>query len=375
MRFTTRLICILTAMAAANAAQADEVTVGGLPPVVVHRTGSGDSKKLEFLSMTFLPGRGFEVFQITGNVPGLGETNLLDSPDVSVAAQKPNGEGDDYMGNLNHSFGATFLVPFALRLSGDVSEDKKTVTAHWHGKPIVLPNDYLGHYAVHGLINQMHVEDVKVADTRDGKVITAVLHAGDFGGYWLSKTDVHYKITLTGDAVDVQVTATNVGDVEEPMGMGWHPFLKIPSGDRSQARLHIPAATISATTGDGMPTGQLDPVAGTDHDLQSPDGAVLPPRSLNLNFNTLTRTNGAVESWMIDPKSNYGIKVRGISPEMHSVQLWSAGNGSFMAVEPEFNYNDSLGPEWQGTDTGIVTLKPGQSTTWHSRLELFTPKP
>jgi len=33
------------------------------------------------------------------------------------------------------------------------------------------------------------------------------------------------------------------------------------------------------------------------------------------------------------------------------------------------------GAEWHGMDTGMVTLKPGESTQWHVRLELLTLPP
>lgn len=138
------------------------------------------------------------------------------------------------------------------------------VTATWHGKEIHLPNDYLGHYAVHGLINTMKAGDIRVKKTEDGETLMAVIHAASFNGYWLSKTDLHYVIALSGEGVDVSITATNVGDEPEPMGMGWHPYLRIVSGDRSQARVHIPAESYGVVdTIDGHPTGELAPVAGT----------------------------------------------------------------------------------------------------------------
>jgi hypothetical protein len=34
---------------------------------------------------------------------------------------------------------------------------------------------------------------------------------------------------------------------------------------------------------------------------------------------------------------------------------------------------DAFGAEWKGMDTGMVTLEPHASTTWHVRLELFDP--
>ena len=38
------------------------------------------------------------LFQITGNVPGHGVTELLKSPSVAEAAAKLNGTGDELMG-------------------------------------------------------------------------------------------------------------------------------------------------------------------------------------------------------------------------------------------------------------------------------------
>src|ERR1700735_3006601 len=252
---------------------------------------NGQGAKREFTSITLLPGRGLNTFQITANLPGKGETELLRSPSLDEAAQKLTGQGDDAFGNLNHSFGGAFLMPFTSRAGGELSADKSLVNVVWHGKTIHLPNDYLGHYSVHGLLNTMKAEDLHVRNTRDGQTLTAVIHAGDFNGYWLSKTDVHFRIALTGDAIDIQVTATNVGDEPEPMGMGWHPFLRIVSGDRAQARVHLPADLYGVVdTIDGRPTGELKPVEGTPKDYRSPQGALLPDTSTSINFSKLERT-------------------------------------------------------------------------------------
>jgi aldose 1-epimerase len=367
--------------------------IGGMPPLRLERKASSHGAKREFTSITLLPGRGLNTFQITANLPGKGETELLRSPSLDEAAQKLNGHGDDAFGNLNHSFGGAFLIPFTSRAGGELSADKSLVNVVWHGKTIHLPNDYLGHYSVHGLLNTMKAEDLRVRNTRDGQTLTAVIHAGDFNGYWLSKTDVHFRIALTGDAVDIEVTATNVGDEPEPMGMGWHPFLRIVSGDRAQARVHLPADLYGVVdTIDGRPTGELKPVEGTPKDYRSPQGALLPDASTSINFSELTRTGlarteltqtgltstggssgGSIDAWLADPEANYAIRVRGLSPEIRTLHLWSAKGDTFCAIEEQYNYMDAFGAEWKGMDTGLVTLKPHQSTTWHVRLELFDP--
>ena len=374
-----------------------------MPPLRLERKATSQGAKREFTSITLLPGRGLNTFQITANLPGKGETELLRSPSLEMAAQKLNGQGDDAFGNLNHSFGGAFLIPFTSRAGGELSADKSLVNVVWHGKTIHLPNDYLGHYSVHGLLNMMKAEDLHVTHTRDGQTLTAVIHAGDFNGYWLSKTDVHFRIALTGDAVDIEVTATNVGDEPEPMGMGWHPFLRIVSGDRAQARVHLPADLYGVVdTIDGRPTGELKPVEGTPKDYRSPQGATMPDASTSINFSKLTRTGlarsgglagtggsgesgvsgesgksgdsrGSIDAWLADPKANYAIRVRGLSPEIRTLHLWSAKGDTFCAIEEQYNYMDAFGAEWKGMDTGMVTLEPHESTSWHVRLELFDP--
>jgi aldose 1-epimerase len=365
---------LLYALALLSSAAAESPLIGGMPPLRLERKPTAHGARREFTSITLLPGRGLNTFQITANLPGKGETELLRSPSLDEAAQKLNGQGEDAFGNLNHAFGGAFLIPFTSRAGGELSADKSLVSVQWHGKTLRLPNDYLGHYAVHGLLNMMKAEDLHVTDTPDGQTLTAVIHAGDFNGYWLSKTDVHFTIALTGDAVDIRVTATNVGNQPEPMAMGWHPYLRIVSGDRAQARVHLPADLYTVVdTVDGRPTGELRPVEGTPKDYRSAQGATLPEASTSINFSRLTRTGGSIDAWLADPKANYAIRVRGLSPEIRTLHLWSAKGDTFCAIEEQYNYMDAFGAEWKGMDTGLVTLMPHASTTWHVRLELFDP--
>jgi len=359
---------------AAQQVAEQEITVGGMAPVTMHRNATAHGHRREFTSITLLPGRGLNTFQITANLPGRGETQLLRSPSLQEASALMNERGDDAFGNLNHSFGGAFLIPFTSRAGGELSDDKKLVTVRWHGKQIRLPNDYLGHYSVHGLINTMKAQEVRLRKSADGDTLTAVIHAGDFNGFWLSKTDIRYRISLRGDAIDIRVTATNVGSEEEPMGMGWHPFLRILSGDRSQARVHLPAALYGVVDKvDGRPTGELREVSDTANDYRSPAGAVMPEASTSVNFSKIDRTGGSIDAWLSDPRANYAIRVRGLSPEIRTLHLWSAKGDTFCAIEEQYNYMDAFGSQWGGMDTGLVTLKPGESTQWHVRLELFDP--
>ncbi len=355
--------------------------IGGQDIVKLERKATTNGQKPEFLTATVLPGRGMNLFQITANIPDKGEVEVFASPSLADAAAKLSGGPDDQNGNASFSFGGAFLVPYPNRIRGKLSADGKAITTEWHGKTLTLPANWKGKnpgaepHAMHGLILASKTDDVKTETTANGQTVTGTIHAGDFGGHWLSNTDLNFTIALTGDAVDATITAKNVGNEPEPISIGWHPYFNIPSGDRKQARLHIPGEQTAEVNNydDVFPTGKLIPVKGTKYDFTAPDGKALDDIFLDDNWSKLQRTDGAVDVNLTDPASNYGIHVEGISPEIKTVQVYAPPTKEFTAIEEQFNFGDPFGKEWHGMDTGMVTLKPGQSVTWKVRLALFTP--
>ena len=355
--------------------------IGGRDVVTLTRKAASGGTKPEFVSVTLLPGRGLNMLQVTAVVPGKGEIPLLRSPSLADAASQLSGTGKDALGNASFGLGGAFLVPYPNRIVGEASSDGKSVITHWRGHTLALPANFPSKnpggpvVAIHGLITQAKVDNLHTQPTPDGETVTGVVHAGNFAGHWLSQTDLHMAIALTGGAVDATITATNTGQEPEPMSIGSHPYFQIPSGQRAQARLHMPASMMAPVNnyGDVFPTGHLKAVTGTDYDYNAEAGVALDEHFLDDSFTHLRRTRGAVEVKLIDPAANYGLKVSALSPEIRAVQAYSPKNSSFVAIEPQFNLVDPFGKEWKGLDTGMVTLRPGQSVTWKVRLELFTP--
>jgi aldose 1-epimerase len=357
------------------------VQVGGEDVVTLHRPASSDSTTPQFVGATIFPGRGFNVFQITADIPGKGQVNIMASPTVEDAAGILTGGPGDAFGTKSTSFGGAFLIPYPNRILGKLVNNGKDIQTSWHGHTLTLPADWSGkkpgapRHAIHGLILESKVDNIQTTKTADGETATGILHAGNFGGRWLSKTDLTFSVELTGDAVTATITAKNVGNEAEPMAIGWHPYFSILSGDRSQARLHIPAKNLALVNNydDVFPTGKLQPVAGTKYDFNDPNGKPLGDLFLDDNFSTLDRTDGAVDVKLSDPAAKYGIEEQGISPEIKTVQVYAPPSKSFTAIEEQFNFADPFGKEWQGIDTGMVTLEPGKSVTWKVRLKLFIP--
>jgi aldose 1-epimerase len=357
------------------------IQVGGEDVLTLSRKATSSGSKPEFLSVTLFPGRGMNMFQVTAAIPGKGEIPLMHSPAVKEAASQLTSTGKDEQGNASFGFGGAFLIPYPNRIIGELSSDGKSVVTQWRGHTLALPANFPSKnpggrsVAIHGLINQAKVENLQTETTPDGQTVTGVIHAADFGGRWISNTDLNLTIALTGDAVDATITAKNVGKEPEPMSIGWHPYFEIPSGHRAQARLHVPASMMALVNnyGDAFPTGQLKPVKGTEYDYNAPDGVPLDDHFLDDNFSHLQRAGRAAEVKLMDPESNYGLVVSALSPEIRTIQVYSPKNSSFVAIEDQFNYVDPFGKQWKGMDTGMVTLRPGQSVTWKVRLALFKP--
>ena len=365
----------LTAMS-----QAQAVTeIGGQKIVTLTRKAASTAKP-EFTSITVLPGRGMEVLQITANFPGKGNIDVLASPDLATA-KKMLDVDDTANGDLGYRLGSAFLVPYPNRIRGKLSADGKTLTTQWRGHTLTLPANNIGklptaeRHAMHGLILKSKTDDVVEKEIAGGKEVTGVIHAGDFGGHWLSKTDLEYTITLTADAVDAIIVARNVGKEDEPIAIAWHPYFNLPSGDRTQVRVRIPASTMAEVDGydNVFPTGKVLTVKGTRYDLQAPGGVALAHEFFDDNWNHIEWVGKTVTVKVTDPAAKYGVDIVGLSPEIKAIQMYAPPTAKFVAIEDQFNFGDPFGKVWGTTDTGMVTLKPGQSTKWHVRLHVFVP--
>jgi galactose mutarotase-like enzyme len=352
--------------------------IGGQKIVTLTRAATSTTRP-EFTSITVAPGRGMELLQITANFPGRGNVDVLASPDLA-GTKKMLDQDDNANGDLGYRLGSVFLVPYPNRIRGKLSADGKTLTTEWQGHAITLPANNIGslpgaeRHAMHGLILKAKTEDVTEKTIPGGKQVTGVIHAGNFNGHWLSSTDLDFTITLTADAVDAVVVARNVGHEAEPIAIGWHPYFNLPSGDRTQVRLEIPASMVAKVDNydNVFPTGKLEPVSG-QFDLRAAGGKALEKNFYDDNWSDLDWNNGAVTVTVTDPAAHYGVKIEGISPEIKTIQAYAPPAKNFVAVEDQFNFADPFGKEWGSMDTGMVTLKPGQSTKWHVRLKVFLP--
>jgi aldose 1-epimerase len=357
-------------------------TINGREPYTSTRLQEGTGGSPEFLSVTVLPGRGMDIYQITAYIPGIGATNLLASPPIEEASATLTGKDLDASGNASTELGGAFLVPFTSRVHGTYSADKTHVTTMWNGHTISLPTGISPHSsekgwlptALHGLILTTPVDgQVEDVPLLDGHQLNATLHG--FNGQWPSTSDVHFRLQLAPRAVDVIVTVNNTGNEAEPVSIAWMPHLAIPSGQRAQARLHIPATQRVDVQDDlnRVPTGRFLPVANTPFDFSGHNGKPLNNIDLDADYTSLTSTvfdSGPMVE-LIDPASNYGIRLTCRSPQIKSIHVHAPAGKNYVTIQPQFNYLDPFSKAWKPGENGMTVLQPGESLTYSVRLEFY----
>ncbi len=366
-----------------RAAQSAPISIGGEPAVILTRPKPTDRNKPQFLGATILPGNGMNLLQIRAYLPGKGDIDVINAPSLPDAKNLLENQNDAF-GNKSFSMGGAILLPYPNRIRGKLSVDGKTVETTIGGKEMSLPANWKGKktgaevHAMHGLIMSAHFQDLRFRDGPTESTVSAFLHGGNFDGHWPSKTDVSVRMMLKNEALDVIVTAKNVGNEKLPMAISFHPYFRFPSGNRAQVRLHLPAdmRTVVNNYDDVFPTGKLVPVKGTPYDFTAPGGAALGPTLYMDDCFTDLKRNAAGNAviTVVDPAAKYGLRITAISPQIKAIQAYAPPDKDFIVLEPQFNLADPFNTKiWGRRNTGMDWLAPGQSVSWHVRLELFIP--
>lgn len=383
----TLAACVLAGCAAEQDEQAFSATrlaveIGGQPAVALESPPLEDKDRPALLKAVLLPGRGMNTFQLQAYLPGKGVVDLLAAPSLEEASKILDGGPEDFYGSKAFTMGGAIMAPYANRIRGKFIESERALEATIIGKTVRLPSNWSGtkpgaeKCTNHGLILDQSFGKVVMGASAGEATVTGTLDAGDFRGHWLSTTQLDFSAELNADSFSFSVVATNTGSEPAPIGIGWHPYFEMPSGDRRQAKLYVPARrrVIVNNYDDVFPTGELVEIADTEYDFSAPGGAPLVDLFLDDCFVDLQRNAaGEAVSEIIDPAANYGLRITTASKEVTAIVVYAPVEKSFIAVEPQFNYADPFGDVWKGADTGMVTLQPGESVTYSVKVELFVP--
>jgi aldose 1-epimerase len=351
----------------------EALRIGGLPVVTLRAERRPDAPGI--VEATVLPGRGFMLLQAVAELPGGDRLELLEAPHVSEAMTLLDGGPDDFAGSRAFSFGGAILAPYANRIRGRALSNAREIEAMIDGQAVRLPRNWGGKepgaetYAMHGLILDAAIPFERPSP---GEVSGRLI--GGLSGRWPGSLELGFAWTLAGGRLVLEIEARNRGEVVAPVGLGWHPYFRIPSGRRAQARLRIPAALRAEVNNydEVLPTGRLLDVAGTPYDLREPTGRLLGELYLDDCFVGLSTADNEMVAELTDPAAGLGVRISSPSPPVRAVQVYAPPEKAFAVIEPQFNLADPFGAAWPSDlDTGMVRLAPGDTASYRSEVELF----
>jgi aldose 1-epimerase len=348
--------------------------IGGAP-VIRLRARDVPAEGPALIEAEVLPGRGMMLLQAKLRLPSGEIVDAIEAPSAQAAADKLSGGPDDFAGNASFSFGGAILAPYANRIRGRALETSREIETVVAGHTVRLPRNWGGkapgaaQYAMHGLI-------LKAAVTwrqDDPAHAAGWLDAGDFDGRWPGRLRFGFEWRLAKGALTLRVRAQNIGREPSPVGIGWHPYFRVPSGWRASARLFVPAsARVTVNDYDEvLPTGHVESIQGGPYDFSAAGGRALQDAYLDDCFTDLRRSDGRALVQVLDPGSGVGLEITSPSPKVRAFQIYAPPDKAFVVAEPQFNLADPFGAEWRARDTGMVMVPPGGAASYEATVSAF----
>jgi hypothetical protein len=339
---------------------------GGIEAMVLKRSQPPSGNEPEFVSTTLFPGQGMRVFQITANLPGYGDLDLMDTASLKALTEgplpAPHGSNSDY---------GALELPWGGGMSGVGTPFGTSIRAMWRGRSIEEPTDTSSNtmIAEGGNLRGTPADDHGISPNATGSRGNAMFRDLNWDDRWPSKTDVSVEIQLAPRTLDLTILARNSGDAPEPLGIGWNPRFTT-SGDQQRIELKLPGGDVMEIDPSRMtPTGNVaHELSGIDH-FRS--GGALGSQGFDAAFFHLKPGIGesqpAVE--IRNPVLGYGLRMTALSPTIREIRVSSPASYGYVALGFQTNFDDPFGKEWN--DQGITVLEPGQLLEWKVRLEIF----
>ncbi len=258
------------------------------------------------------------------------------NPNILILNGQKVLDGNETEELLNEDFlcKGDFLIPFPNRISDGIYT--------FEGETYQLyPNETARGHALHGFLMKKTCELISHDEREESTsaVFRTAFSKGEFQGYPF-ELEITLKFTLEDTALDIKVSAKNIGTSQAPYGIGWHPYLTA-NKKIDDCQLRIPAKKIMEVRTDKelIPTGRL---------LENEFGSELRPigdTQLDTCFADLidhTVRFENIELWMDDT--------------MQYFQSYTPHDRMSLAVEPM-----SCAPDAFNNGLGLITLEPGES--------------
>jgi galactose mutarotase-like enzyme len=182
-------------------------------------------------------------------------------------------------------------------------------------------------------------------------------------GYPFSlRLQIEYRLGREG--LSVATTATNEGVDTLPFGLGFHPYLTAGTDTVDSAMLQLPATARLVLDDRALPTGEAQPVAGTEYDFTI--GRAIGPTRMDTAFTELRREpDGRAWACLSGPAGEGGVNLW-MDDRFNHIMCYTgdtlpdpARRRRAVAIEPM-----TCPPDAFRSGRSLVVLEPGQQ--WES---------
>jgi aldose 1-epimerase len=257
----------------------------------------------------------------------------------------------------SHS-GIPILFPFPGRISG--------TSFHFRGRDYPLSaGDGIGN-AIHGFVLNRPWQIMEQSDNR----VVGRFHAAQVDvsllEHWPADFELTVSYELKGTSLVSEIEAVNPDNKSLPIGLGTHPYFRVPLGARGTAaecRVTVPAEEYWQLEG-MIATGRRLPVDASK-DLRG--GMSFSQTKFDDVFGGLRYERGMCRTSIDDPGNGRRLAMT-FGEEFHACVVYNPPHREAICIEPYSAVPDAFRLEAAGVETGAVVLEPGQR--WRTKIEI-----
>jgi aldose 1-epimerase len=251
------------------------------------------------------------------------------------------GRGLDAYAERGKTMGIPLLYPWANRLAAfGYTAAGRTVTLP--EDPQLLPHDTNG-LPIHGLVpHLMRWEATQNANTLSARLDWS---SDTLLGLFPYRHEVHLHAEIATGVLTIGVVVSASAEDSVPISFGFHPYLRLPTADRAQTTVELPACERVLLDELSIPTGAREPLGPTTFKLAQTswdDGLSL--TELPARFASRDRTPGAGHGIELDLLEGY--------PDG---QVYAPPDRDYICFEPMTAPTNAL-----RSGEGLRILRPGE---------------
>ena len=176
------------------------------------------------------------------------------------------------------------------------------------------------------------------------EVVLRYRHAAD--GHWPFAFEASQYFTLTPQAMRVQMVFTNIGDMAQPVGLGWHPYFP----KRARSRLHIELSDRWDSDATQLPVRKVAQ-PGIDSDVA------------HLNF------DNCFDGWKGPARIRDEKFSLQLSSSLDRLVVFTPQNRDYFCVEPVSHVSNAIHMADPAAH-GLRSVAPGETTDAWMNLEI-----